>query len=125
MTKNVFGEPLISCSEKPLTGFYRDGCCETGPEDSGVHTVCAVMTKDFLEFSKARGNDLSTPRPQYNFEGLKPGDRWCHCASRWAEAFRANCAPMVVLEATHEKTLEFVTLSELVKFGVKDVSENN
>jgi hypothetical protein len=125
MTKNVFGEPLISCSEKPLTGFYRDGCCETGPEDSGVHTVCAVMTKDFLEFSKARGNDLSTPRPQYNFEGLKPGDRWCLCASRWAEAFRANCAPMVVLEATHEKTLEFVTLSELVKFGVKDVSENN
>ncbi len=125
MAKNVFGESLISCSKDPLTGFYRDGCCETGPDDLGVHTVCAVMTKEFLEFSKDRGNDLSTPRPQFNFGGLKPGDRWCLCASRWVEAYQANCAPLVVLEATHEKTLEFVELSELVRFGVKDVSEDN
>ncbi len=117
MTKNVFGEPLISCSEDPLTGFYRDGCCETGPEDAGVHTVCVVLTEEFLQFSKESGNDLSTPRPQYNFAGLKPGDRWCLCASRWVEAYKADKAPLVVLEATNEKMLEYVELAQLVKFA--------
>ncbi len=120
MAKNVFGEPLISCSEDPLTGFYRDGCCETGPEDVGVHTVCVVLTAEFLQFSKERGNDLSTPRPQYNFAGLKPGDRWCLCASRWVEAYRADKAPLVVLEATNEKMLEYVELVELVRFASKE-----
>ncbi len=123
MSKNVFGEPLISCSEDPLTGFYRDGCCETGPEDIGVHTVCVELTEEFLQFSKDRGNDLSTPRPQYNFAGLNPGDRWCLCASRWEEAYQANCAPLVVLEATHEKTLEYVELKVLVKFGSRAKAE--
>ncbi len=120
MAKNVFGEPLISCSEDPLTGFYRDGCCETGPEDVGVHTVCVVLTTEFLQFSKERGNDLSTPRPQYNFAGLNPGDRWCLCASRWVEAYRADKAPLVVLEATNEKMLEYVELAQLVKFASKE-----
>lgn len=120
MAKNVFGEPLIPCSEDPLTGFYRDGCCETGSEDIGVHTVCVVLTAEFLQFSKERGNDLSTPRPQYNFAGLKPGDRWCLCASRWVEAYQANCAPLVVLEATNELMLEYVELAELVRFGSKE-----
>lgn len=120
MGKNVFGEPLISCSENPVTGFYRDGCCETGPEDSGVHTVCAVMTEEFLAFSKEQGNDLSTPRPEFGFAGLKPGDRWCLCAARWVEAYRAGRAPEVVLEATHEQTLEYVALKELVKFAVRE-----
>lgn len=117
MAKNVFGEALISCSKNPLTGFYRDGCCETGLQDEGVHTVCVVMTDEFLSFSKEMGNDLSTPRAEYNFQGLKAGDRWCLCASRWVEAYRAGRAPLVILEATHEKTLEYVTLGELVKFG--------
>lgn len=120
MTKNVFGEPLISCSEDPLTGFYRDGCCETGPDDAGVHTVCVVLTAEFLQFSKERGNDLSTPRPQYNFAGLNPGDRWCLCASRWVEAYNAGRAPLVVLEATNEKMLDYVELAELVKFGSRE-----
>lgn len=120
MGKNVFGEALISCSENPVTGFYRDGCCETGPEDAGVHTVCAVMTEEFLAFSKEQGNDLSTPRPEFGFAGLKPGDRWCLCAARWVEAYRAGRAPEVVLEATHEHTLEYVALKELVKFAVRD-----
>ncbi len=119
MTKNVFGEPLISCSEDPLTGFYRDGCCETGPEDAGVHTVCVVLTEEFLQFSKESGNDLSTPRPQYNFAGLKAGDRWCLCASRWVEAYKADKPPLVVLEATNEKMLEYVELAQLVKFASK------
>ncbi len=120
MAKNVFGEPLISCSEDPLTGFYRDGCCETGPEDVGVHTVCVVLTAGFLQFSKERGNDLSTPRPRYNFAGLKPGDRWCLCASRWVEAYKADKAPLVVLEATNEKMLEYVEFAQLVKFASKE-----
>lgn len=96
-----------------MTGFYRNGCCDTGPEDLGVHTVCAVMTEAFLEFSAAQGNDLSTPRPEFGFPGLKPGDRWCLCADRWAEADAAGKAPAVVLEATHEKTLEVVDLERL------------
>ena len=110
---NVLGGILQPCSVEPLTGFYRDGCCNTGPEDHGLHTVCAVMTAPFLAFSRARGNDLSTPLPQYGFAGLKPGDRWCLCASRWKEAFDAGAAPQVVLAATHSMTLHVVSLADL------------
>lgn len=124
MAKNVFGEPLIECSTKPETGFYRDGCCNTGEEDTGLHTVCAVMTEEFLVFSKSRGNDLSTPMPMYRFAGLKPGDKWCLCALRWVEAWKADKAPKVILEATHEKTLDFVPLQELVKFAWKREIQN-
>lgn len=120
MAKNVFGTDIITCSEEPMTGFFRDGCCKTGPQDQGVHTVCAVMTEEFLEFSKLKGNDLSTPRPQWKFPGLKPGDRWCLCASRWVEAYKAGKAPKVKLEATHEKTLEIVDLDTLVKYAVRE-----
>ncbi|HKX74737.1 MAG TPA: DUF2237 domain-containing protein [Acidimicrobiia bacterium] len=111
MAKNVLGTDLESCSYDPLTGFYRDGCCETGSDDIGVHTVCAVMTAEFLEFSFSRGNDLSTPR--FGFPGLQPGERWCLCASRWVEALEAGLAPPVILEATHAATLEFAALSDL------------
>lgn len=114
---NVYGEPLGECCSSPMTGFYRNGCCETGGDDHGVHTVCAVMTTDFLEFSKRMGNDLSTPMPQYNFPGLKPGDRWCLCAARWQEAFEAGMAPRVNLSSTHVRTLEFVDLADLEKFA--------
>ena len=106
--RNVLGGELAPCSMDPLTGFYRNGCCETGPHDLGLHTVCAVMTDDFLAFSKARGNDLSTPRPDLAFPGLKAGDRWCLCAGRWTEALEAGMAPQVVLEATHEDMLAVV-----------------
>lgn len=116
--RNVLGEPLQTCSDKPLTGFYRDGCCNTGPEDTGVHTVCALMTAEFLEFSRLRGNDLSTPVPEFGFPGLKPGDRWCLCAARWKEALEAGMAPRVVLTATHEATLEIVPLGELKRYAV-------
>jgi len=119
MSRNVFGESLIPCSMEPMTGFYRNGCCETGPEDSGTHTVCAVMTEEFLIFSKSRGNDLITPRPEYVFPGLKPGDKWCLCALRWLEAFRADCAPHVVLEATNEKTLTLIPLDILITKALK------
>ncbi|MGF1669922.1 MAG: DUF2237 family protein [Balneolaceae bacterium] len=122
MSKNVFGEKLIPCSEAPMTGFYRDGCCNTGDDDAGVHTVCVVLTEEFLLYSKIRGNDLITPRPMYNFPGLKPGDRWCLCAPRWKEAWIDNKAPLVILEATHEKTLDYVSLDELVKYAFKDIS---
>jgi hypothetical protein len=111
--RNVLGGELADCSHDPLTGFYRNGCCETGAADVGVHTVCAEVTDAFLEFSRARGNDLITPRPAYGFPGLEPGDRWCLCAARWLEAAEAGCAPRVHLEATHEKTLEIVPLSQL------------
>jgi uncharacterized protein (DUF2237 family) len=113
MAKNVLGGDLLPCSFDPVTGYYRDGCCNTGGDDYGVHTVCAVMTAEFLTFSKAVGNDLSTPMPQYGFAGLKPGDQWCLCASRWAEALEADAAPKVVLEATHFATLDFVSLDDL------------
>ena len=116
--RNVFGEPLISCSERPLTGFYRSGCCHTGPEDVGLHTVCIEATAEFLAFSKARGNDLSTPRPEFGFPGLEPGDRWCLCAGRWQEAFEAGVAPPVVLEATHALALEFSSLESLREHAV-------
>ncbi len=116
--KNVLGEKLQSCSEDPMTGFYRDGCCNVGPDDLGVHSVCVRLTAEFLEFSKARGNDLSTPMPQFGFAGLKSGDQWCLCAARWKEAFDANAAPRVVLRATHEATLAFVSLEALKKFAI-------
>jgi len=123
MAKNVFGEPLITCSTEPLTGFYRDGCCETGPQDLGSHTVCAQVTAEFLDFSKSRGNDLVTARPEYNFPGLKPGDFWCLCASRWYEAYQAGKAPKVKLEACHENALNVVPLKTLVQYaiGAKDL----
>ncbi len=117
--KNVFGDPLIGCCSDPMTGFYRDGFCRTGAGDSGVHTVCAEMTAEFLEFSKSRGNDLSTPVPEYHFPGLAPGDRWCLCAARWKEAYDAGMAPKVVLAACHISTLEFATLEELRDFAVE------
>ena len=118
--KNVFGEPLAPCCTDPMTGFYRDGTCRTGAGDAGVHTVCAEMTAEFLEFSRSRGNDLSTPVPEYEFPGLKPGDRWCLCAARWKEAYDAGMAPRVVLEACHVSTLEFATLDELREFAIDD-----
>jgi uncharacterized protein len=110
---NVLGEPLKPCSFDPMTGFFRDGCCNTGPDDRGRHTVCARMTAEFLAFSKAMGNDLSTPRPEYGFHGLSPGDRWCLCAARWKEAWEAGMAPQVILASTHRSVLEIVPLSVL------------
>jgi uncharacterized protein (DUF2237 family) len=110
---NVVGGDLVACSASPMTGFYRDGCCATGPEDVGSHTVCAVMTPAFLEFSQAAGNDLSTPRPPWGFPGLVPGDRWCVCAARWLEAHDAGCAPPVVLGATHARATEIVPIDLL------------
>lgn len=115
-SKNVLGEELVPCSLDPLTGFYRDGCCETGPSDRGRHLVCAVMTEDFLAFSKVAGNDLSTPRPEYRFVGLKPGDKWCLCLERWKEAHKAGNAPKVVLESTHIMALERVQLETFKAF---------
>ncbi len=111
--RNVLGTELQDCSHDPLTGFYRDGCCRTGRDDHGIHVVCARVTAEFLEFSRSVGNDLSTPRPEYHFPGLKPGDPWCLCAARWAEAHRAGVAPPVVLEATHASALEFADLGDL------------
>ena len=116
--RNVFGEPIEVCSLNPSTGFYRTGCCETGPEDVGVHTVCVEVTREFLAFSKARGNDLSTPRPEYGFPGLNAGDRWCLCAARWQEALDAGVAPRVVLAATHEATLEIAKLGDLKRHAL-------
>jgi uncharacterized protein (DUF2237 family) len=113
MALNVLGTELETCSLDPLTGFYRNGCCDTGGDDHGVHVVCAIMTDAFLAFSASRGNDLSTPAPQYGFAGLKAGDRWCLCAARWREAYDAGCAPEVVLEATHARMLEWATVDEL------------
>jgi uncharacterized protein (DUF2237 family) len=115
--RNVLGGELQSCSQEPLTGFYRNGCCETGAEDMGMHTVCAVMTAEFLAFSKRMGNDLGTPNPAFGFAGLKPGDRWCLCAPRWKEALDAGAAPRLVLEATHEETLAIVPLGVLKDYA--------
>jgi uncharacterized protein (DUF2237 family) len=111
--RNVMGGPLAVCCASPMTGFYRTGCCETGPDDLGSHTVCGQLTAEFLAFSKEAGNDLSTPVPAHGFPGLKPGDRWCLCAARWKEALEAGVAPPVVLAATHELALRVVTLDEL------------
>ncbi|MCC6225349.1 MAG: DUF2237 domain-containing protein [Microthrixaceae bacterium] len=118
MANNVVGGELQACSFDPLTGFYRNGCCDTGAEDQGVHTVCAVMTDEFLAFSASVGNDLSTPRPEFGFAGLKAGDRWCLCAARWAEALEAGAAPQVVLGATHARTLEWVDLKDLLAHAI-------
>jgi uncharacterized protein (DUF2237 family) len=112
-SKNVLGQPLQQCGCNPMTGFYRDGFCETGARDRGSHTVCAVMTEEFLAFTKGRGNDLSTPAPQFNFPGLKSGDRWCLCVTRWKEAYDAGVAPPVILEATHEGALRVAGINEL------------
>lgn len=119
MARNILGTDLIECSRKPLTGFYRDGLCNTGDHDFGTHTVCAVMTEEFLRFSFDQGNDLISPAPHYQFPGLGPGDRWCLCALRWKEAYDAGVAPKIIPEATHEKTLEVVTLEVLIKFANK------
>ncbi|MAM16479.1 MAG: hypothetical protein CMC10_04200 [Flavobacteriaceae bacterium] len=117
MERNVFGEPLEICCLKPMTGYFRDGSCRTDNEDIGTHTVCAVMTEDFLRFSAQMGNDLSTPIPYYKFPGLKEGDKWCLCVNRWIEAEKAGKAPKLILEATHEKTLEYTKLDLLVKYA--------
>ena len=113
MALNVLGTPLEACSLDPMTGYYRNGCCDTGSEDKGVHIVCAIMTAEFLAFSRERGNDLTMPLEMFDFPGLKPGDRWCLCADRWREAKDAGCAPDIVLEATHARMLEWATLDEL------------
>ena len=115
---NVFGEPLIPCSQDPLTGFFRDGCCNTSDEDTGFHTVCAKMDAEFLAFSKYLGNDLSTPRPEFGFPGLKPGDAWCLCAARWLEALDNDAAPRVFLRRTHQKSLEIIALEQLKPFAI-------
>ena len=111
--KNVLGTTLKKCCDSPKTGFYRDGHCHTGPQDHGTHVACATVTKEFLEFTKTRGNDLMTPKPEWNFPGLKPGDKWCLCALRWLEAKRAGVAPLLDLEATHEKMLEYAPIKDL------------
>ena len=116
--RNVHGGPLEPCSNDPLTGFYRTGCCETGPEDVGRHVVCIVVSAEFLEFSRAAGNDLSTPMPEHGFPGVEPGDRWCLCAIRWIEAYEAGMAPSIVLKATDESALELITLERLEEFAV-------
>jgi uncharacterized protein (DUF2237 family) len=121
---NVVGGELLPCSSAPLTGFFRDGCCATGPEDVGSHTVCVLVTEEFLSFSRRAGNDLSTPTPQFGFPGLKPGDRWCVCAARWLEAHEAGCAPPVLLAATHERALDVIEIDTLLAYAVEpDESE--
>ena len=122
MEKNIFGEPLKICCKNPMTGYFRDGLCRTGIGDTGTHTVCAVMTEDFLKFSASKGNDLITPMPHYQFPGLKVGDKWCLCVRRWIQAEKAGKAPKLILEATHEKTLEYASLNLLVKYAFKETS---
>ncbi|WP_449419190.1 DUF2237 family protein [Phormidium nigroviride] len=123
--KNVLGSQLQICCTSPLTGFYRDGLCRTGGQDFGSHVVCAQLTVEFLEFSKSRGNDLSTPVPAFQFPGLKPGDRWCLCVSRWREAMEAGVAPPVILSATHARAVESVSLKDLKKHAInEEISEN-
>jgi uncharacterized protein len=117
--RNVIGGELLECSAEPLTGFYRDGCCATGPEDVGSHTVCVVVTEEFLGFSRRAGNDLSTPQPQFGFPGLRPGDRWCVCAARWLEAHESGCAPPVLLAATHERALELIKIDTLLPYAIE------
>jgi uncharacterized protein (DUF2237 family) len=117
-SRNVLGGILENCSLKPMTGFFRNGCCDTGPEDIGSHTVCVLMTAEFLAFSKSRGNDLSTPMPEFGFAGLVPGDRWCLCAPRWQEALEADSAPRVVLRATHEGALDYCELADLKRYAI-------
>jgi uncharacterized protein len=116
--RNVFGEAVETCSIRPMTGFYRTGCCHTGEDDAGMHTICIQASAEFLAFSKMRGNDLSTPLPEFGFPGLQPGDRWCLCAERWKEAMEAGMAPRVVLRATHENTLEVVSIEDLKRYAI-------
>jgi uncharacterized protein (DUF2237 family) len=116
--RNVLGGPLETCSINPMTGFFRDGCCNTSPQDVGSHTVCVVMTAEFLAFSKAQGNDLSTPMPEFGFPGLNPDDRWCLCAPRWREALEAGTAPRVVLRATHLGALQYCDLADLKRHAI-------
>lgn len=121
--KNVLGGPLQSCSTQPMTGFYRNGCCDTGPDDLGLHLVCTQVTAEFLAHQRAIGNDLMTPNPWYNFPGLVPGDRWCVCVTRWKESMEAGAAAPVVLEATHMSTLEFVDLDDLKRHAVEQTTK--
>jgi uncharacterized protein (DUF2237 family) len=125
METNVFGEPLTKCGTDPVTGFTRNGCCDSSEHDPGLHILCAVMTDEFLDFSYLRGNDLKTPYPDGGFPGLKAGDRWCLCAARWLEALEAGVAPPVVLEGTNEKMLEFISLEELVLYAFKEYGLNS
>ena len=115
---NVYDEPLMTCSESPMTGFFRDGCCNTNDDDLGSHTVCVELTQSFLEYSRFRGNDLSTPRPEFGFPGLKEGDRWCLCASRWLEAYEQDMAPRVHLRRTHKKALDIIPMNVLRQFAI-------
>jgi hypothetical protein len=115
---NVLGGPLLPCSERPVTGFFRDGCCNTAEDDFGSHTICVVLTAEFLAFSKASGNDLSTPRPEFDFPGLQPGQRWCLCAARWLQAYQAGKAPQVALNSTNQAALEIVPLAALKQHAV-------
>lgn len=124
MNKNIFGDPLIPCCTDPMTGYFRDGYCRTDNSDAGKHVVCAIMTDAFLAFSKAKGNDLSTPRPEHNFLGLVQGDAWCLCALRWKEAFDAGSAPLVKLEATAEESLRYIDINDLVKFAQKTIGKD-
>lgn len=117
---NVFGKPLTICGTNPITGAFRNGCCDTGPFDAGTHTVCAIVTDAFLQFSKSKGNDLTRPYPAYDFPGLVAGDRWCLCVSRWMEAERAGCAPKIILAACHQKTLEYVSLETLQEYALEE-----
>ena len=123
MEHNVLGSELVPCSYDPLTGYFRDGCCNTDENDSGSHVICVKVNAAFLAFSLSRGNDLSTPRPQWRFAGLKPGDRWCLCVDRWKEAHEAGVAPLVVLESTHIRALEFVLLEDLEKHAIPGRNE--
>lgn len=120
-SKNIFGEPLVACGTDPMTGYYRDGCCNTGMTDRGTHTVCAIMTDEFLAYTKSKGNDLSTPVPQYQFPGLRAGDQWCLCVLRWKEALDAGMAPPILPEATHEKSLQIVSMEDLIAQSHKTV----
>ncbi len=122
---NVFGQPIITCSNEPLTGYFRDGCCNTDDSDVGSHTVCVVATEDFLKFSALVGNDLSTPRPEFNFSGVQPGDKWCLCAARFLQAYQNDAAPKVVLEATNERALEIVPMDILIKNALKETIKND
>jgi len=119
MNKNIFGEKLITCSNNPMTGFFRNGCCNTDDSDFGMHIVCVIISDEFLQFSKSKGNDLSTPVPEFGFRGLKAGDKWCLCALRWKEALINNMAPKVILEATNEKTLDVIKIEDLLENSYK------
>lgn len=115
---NIFNEPLEACSFDPVTGFFRSGCCETSEQDTGSHTVCAIMTEEFLKFSKSKGNDLSTPVPAFDFPGLNSGDRWCLCAARWLEAYEAGSAPSIIARATHRRALEIIPMEVMKEFSL-------